>query len=188
MTIYHLTADELLLIYLTFLARDEEGHGEYFTKWYENGGNERLKALFTSIKSKGLIHKDYAPDHYIPNEIEFNKNFIKSWTKNSLALGKELFETYPSFLNINGKYVPLKDISKRFSSLDDFFFFYSSQIGHNPDKHKEVMDILNWAKESGHINFGILNFVISNQWESLKELRDNPDIAPISQTSIYLDE
>ena len=32
MTIYHLTADELLLIYLTFLARDEEGHGEYFTK------------------------------------------------------------------------------------------------------------------------------------------------------------
>lgn len=30
MATYNLTADELLLIYLTFLARDEEGHPEYF--------------------------------------------------------------------------------------------------------------------------------------------------------------
>jgi hypothetical protein len=29
---YNLSADELLLIYLTFLARDEENHSEYFTK------------------------------------------------------------------------------------------------------------------------------------------------------------
>jgi hypothetical protein len=27
-----LTADELLMVYLTFLARDEEGHPEYFAK------------------------------------------------------------------------------------------------------------------------------------------------------------
>jgi hypothetical protein len=66
-------------------------------------------------------------------------------------------------MNINGKYAPLKDISKRFASLDDFYFFYSSQIGHNPAKHKEVMDILDWAKLNNHLNFGILNFVISNQ-------------------------
>lgn len=30
MSDYHLTADELLLVYLTLLARDEEGHPEYF--------------------------------------------------------------------------------------------------------------------------------------------------------------
>lgn len=29
---YNLTADELLLIYLTILARDEEGHSELFEK------------------------------------------------------------------------------------------------------------------------------------------------------------
>ena len=78
-------------------------------------------------------------------------------------MGKELFDAYPSFININGKYAPLKDISKRFSSLDEFFFFYSTQIGHNIEKHKEVMEILKWAKDNGHLNFGILSFVISNQ-------------------------
>ncbi len=188
MATYSLTSEELLLIYLTFLARDEEGHSEYFSKWFESGGQDRLKSLFNSLKDKKIIHKDYNPASYIPNEIEFNKNFLKSWIKNSGELGRELFDEYPPFININGKYAPLKDISKRFASLDDFFFFYSSQINHNPEKHKEVMDILRWSKENGYITFGILSFVLSHQWESLKALRDNPEIAPISQNSIYIDE
>ena len=188
MTTYQLTADELLLIYLTFLARDEEGHSEYFSQWFNEGGKKQLKILFDSLKTKGIIHKNYNPDTYIPNEIEFNKNILKTWPKYSLSFGKELFDSYPPFININGKYVPLKDISKRFASLDDFFFFYSSQIGHSLEKHKEVMSILNWAKENGYLNFGILNFTISRQWESLKQLKDNPEIAPIAQNSIYLDE
>lgn len=58
-------------------------------------------------------------------------------------MGQELLDAYPSFLYINGKYAPLKDISKRFSSLDEFFFFYSTQIGHNPKNHEKVMEILN---------------------------------------------
>ena len=29
---YNLTADELLLVYLTFIAQSEEGHPEYLTK------------------------------------------------------------------------------------------------------------------------------------------------------------
>jgi len=188
MAVYNLTADELLLIYLTFLARDEEGHPEFFTQWFKNGGQSKLRDLFNSLKEKRIILKDYNPESYIPNEIEFNKTFLKSWIKNSLQMGKELFEAYPPFLNINGKFAPLRDISKRFSSLDDFFFFYSTEIGNNPEKHKEIMEILNWSKENGYLNFGILSFVISHQWESLKILRDNPEIAPISQNSIYIDE
>jgi hypothetical protein len=50
------------------------------------------------------------------------------------------------------------------------------------------MEILNWAKENGFITFGILSFVISNQWKALQELRDNPELVPIAQTSIYTDE
>lgn len=57
-------------------------------------------------------------------------------------MGKELFEAYPPFININGKFAPLRDISKRFASLDDFFFFYGVQIGNNPEKHQEVLEVL----------------------------------------------
>ena len=65
------------MIYLTFLARDEEGHPEYFAKWFNNGGSKQLREIFESLKTKGIIHKDYNPSSYDPNAIEFNKNFIK---------------------------------------------------------------------------------------------------------------
>ena len=74
---YNLSADELLLVYLTFLARDEENHSEYFTKWFNNGGSNQLRDLFNSLKEKGIIHKNYNPETYVPNDIEFSKTFIK---------------------------------------------------------------------------------------------------------------
>ena len=40
------------------------------------------------------------------------------------------------------KLYSLKNISKKFYSLDEFYFYYSAAIGHNLEKHKEVMEIL----------------------------------------------
>ena len=179
---YNLTADELLVIYLTFLARDEENQPEYFAKWFSNGGNEKLRSIFESLKSKGIIHKDYNPSTYDPNDIEFNKNFLKSWLKNSGEMGQELFDEYPSWGSVNGRTIPLKNIAKKFNTLDEFFFAYSSTIKHNPQKHKEVMDILKWAKENGKITSGILDFVISQQWIALQQLRDNPQEGIVEST------
>lgn len=170
---YNISADELLLVYLTFLARDEEGHPEFFAKWFQNGGASKLRNLFESLKSKGLIHKDYNPDLYNPNEIDFNKNFLKSWIKNSGEMGQELFDAYPPFVSSNGKLLPLKNIAKKFNTLDEFFFAYSSAIKHNPTKHKEVMELLEWGKNNNQINYGILEFVISQKWTELKYLKDN---------------
>lgn len=189
MATYNLTADELLLVYLTYIARDEEGgHTEFFSKWFNNGGNERLRSLFNSLKEKGIIHKNYNAVRYNPNEIEFNKTILKGIVKSSCKFGQELFNAYPPFMAIQGKFVPLKDISKRFASLDDFYFFYSTQIGHQEEKHREVMEILEWAKEHEMINFGILSFVISNQWNMLKELRDNPESTTTVSSILTIDE
>lgn len=182
MIAYNLTADELLLVYLTFLAQEEEGHPEYFAKWFSNGGQSRLRELFNSLKDKGIIHKDYNPSTYNPDDIEFNKNFLKGWVKGSGELGKELFESYPPFITISGRTYPLKNIAKKFNSLDDFFFHYSSQIKHNSEKHKEIMEILEWAKTNNKVNSGILEFVCSNGWDALKYLRDNPQEGQVEST------
>ena len=168
---YNLSADELLLVYLTFLARDEENHSEYFTKWFNNGGSSQLRDLFNSLKDKGIIHKNYNPETYVPNDIEFNKTFIKGWIKNSGELGQELFDNYPPFVNINGRFCSLRNISKQFNSLDDFFFHYSSVIGHDIEKHKEIMKLLKWGKENNKISYGILEFVNSRKWLDLELLK-----------------
>lgn len=169
---YNITAEELLVVYLTFLARDEEGHPEYFSKWFSNGGSTRLRSIFESLKEKGIILKDYNPDTYDPNDIRFNKNFLKSWVKNSGEMGQELFDAFPPFLEVPGKWYPLKNIAKKYNTLDEFFFAYSSAIKHNPEKHKEVLELLEWGKKNNQINYGITEFVISRKWEELKYLRD----------------
>lgn len=173
MIAYNLTADELLLVYLTFLAQEEEGHPEFFAKWFSNGGQSRLKSLFESLKEKGIIHKDYNPKSYNPDDIEFNKNFLKGWLKGSGEMGMELFQAYPAYLETNTKWYPLKNISKHWHSLDDFCFSYSSAIKHNPLKHKEIMELLEWGKQNDLIKGGICDFVISHQWETLKQIKDS---------------
>lgn len=88
-------------------------------------------------------------------------------------MGQELFDSYPPFLNTGNKLYPLKNIAKKYNSLEEFYFAYSSTIKHSIDSHKEVMELLEWGKENGHINYSILEFVISRKWLELKELRDN---------------
>ena len=82
MSKHKLSFDEIGLVYLTFIAQSENGdpeqHRNYFSRWYESGGKERLRELFESLKSKGIIHKNYNPETYDPDEIEFNQTFIKS--------------------------------------------------------------------------------------------------------------
>jgi hypothetical protein len=81
-----------------------------------------LRELFNSLKTKGIIKKNYNPSVYDPDEIEFNQNFIKQYFKLTGELGKDLWNKYPDEIYINGKYVSLKNISKRFISLDQFYF------------------------------------------------------------------
>ena len=75
----------------------------------------------------------------------------------------ELFDAYPPFLSSNGKLLPLKNIAKKFNTLDEFFFAYSSAIKHDPEKHKEVMELLEWGKNNNQITYGLLEFVISQK-------------------------
>ena len=190
MSKHKLTESELMLIYLTFLAQDEQGgHTEYFVRWLNSGGQEKLRPLFESLKEKGIIRKNYNPESYIPNEIEFNKSFLKSWSKNTGELGKELFDAYPAFVQGNGRLLPLRNVSKRFHSLDEFFFNYSTTIGHSTEKHAEIMELLKWGKENNHITYGILEFVTSHKWLELKELRDKGVEGSVTTIeSIYLDD
>lgn len=175
MSKYHLTADEVLLIYLTFIAQTENGNPEehrvYFRKWYEGGGKERLRSLFDSLKLKGIIKKNYNPDSYDPDEIEFNQNFIKQYFKLTGELGQELMDAYPTTLYINGKNVSLKNISKKFRDLPEFYFWYASTIGHSISKHREIIDILEWAKINDLIHIPIVEFVASCKWNEFKEMK-----------------
>ncbi len=135
--------------------------------------------MFENLKEKSIIKKNYNPESYVPNDIEFNKNFLKKYYKQSGVLGKELSDNYEPFIQINGKMASLRNIAKKFYTLEEFYFYYSSLIGHNPEKHKEVMEILRWARENKLCKVSILEFVASHKWNEFAQMKAegfSPDV------------
>lgn len=177
MTKHGLDCNEIMLLYLTFISQSENGNPDqnkvYFEKWYNSGGSKILKRTFESLKEKGVIIKNYCPDSYIPNEVELNKTFCKSWFKLTGELGKELYDAYPTNLFVNGRNLFLKNHIKKFLNVEDVYFWYAKTIGHSIEYHKFILDTLAWAKEHNLIQFSLLEFIGSQKWHDLDYMRKN---------------
>jgi hypothetical protein len=145
----------------------------YFEKWYSSGGHKILKQTFESLKDKGVIIKNYCPDSYIPDEVELNKTFCKSWFKLTGELGKELYNAYPTHMLVNGRNIFLKNHIKKFLNVEDVYFWYAKTIGHSIEYHKFILDTLAWAKEHNLIQFSLLEFIGSQKWHDLDQMRKN---------------
>lgn len=172
---YNLTPDELYLIRLIFYAQD--GHDEYLSEYFsENELTKPLREVLLSLQNKGIINKTYiVPEKgqvFNANDVDFNKNVIKSFLQHSSELGMDLFMNYPPYTIINGKTFSLRNISKLYKSLDEFSFAYGKNINFSPEKHQEVLKLLEYGKENNLIHSGICDF-ISFGWLNLKELKDN---------------
>lgn len=187
----NLTANELLLFYLTFISQTENGNKEEglrrFSLWYNNGGHEQLKGLYDSLVEKRIIIKNYEPSTYRPDEIQFNKNFIKSFFKVTGELGQELWEAYPPYLYSGDTRYDLRNFTKKFKDLNELYFWYASTINHSREKHEEILEILNWAKTNDVVNISIVEFIGSQRWNDWKKLRQEGIKGKASTFQIYQD-
>ena len=174
---YELNPNELFIIELIFMVRDGFKKS-YLARFLKVKENKRIfKETLVSLQNKGIILKDYiipTKGSFDPLEIPLNTNFFKTYWKSSFDIGKELFNTYPMFTNVNGFTVSLKGISKKFDSLEDFYRFYGKTIGWNLEKHKEIIDLIKWEQENniGFLRMNLASFVIENKWNELKALKD----------------
>lgn len=68
--------------------------------------NLPLREVLEQLQKKEVILKSYkipkSGEKFDPYAIPINKNFIKALYKSSFEMGKELFDSYPQFGNING--------------------------------------------------------------------------------------
>lgn len=175
MTKYQLTADEFFLMKLIWYAQDD--HPEYLSKYFaECKLGKEIRELLMGLRDKEIINKSYTiPEKgeiFNPNDVDFNKNVIKSFMQHSQDLGMELFENYPAYTYINGRPFSLRNITKLYKSLDEMCFDYGQSIKFNPQKHKEVLEILEYARDNNLINNGICTFIAERQWDMFQQMRD----------------
>lgn len=175
---YQLTADELFLIKLIWYAQDE--HPEFLTRFFtQNSLSKSIRELLFNLQDKEIIVKSYKiPEkgvEFNPNDVIFNKNVLKSFIRYSGELGMDLFNNYPAFVYINGKSFSLRNVTKLYKSLEEMCFAYGEAIKFNPETHKEVMELLEYAKENNLINSGICQFIAERQWDMYAQMRDGEE-------------
>ena len=170
---YKLTPSEYFVVKLIFMT--QEGYEESYLLRYLRINKETFRDDLISLQDKGVILKSWKiPEKgskFDPLEIPLNKNFFKNIFKSSLELGKQLFDAYPMFVNINGSTYSLRSFAKKFDSIEDFFRFYGK--------------IIKWDQDNnvGFLKMTICNFVVEMKWNELEALK-NGDIANINFDTI----
>jgi len=175
---WNLSTEELFVTQLLFLSSAEEQHKELLIEYYNNVKTATpLGDILLSLQNKGIITKEYKipkkGQKFDPETLIFNKNFLAGYLKYSCELGIELFNVYPHFVNINGLTYDIANYAKKFNSEEEFCFAYGKAIGWNPNKHKQVIELVKWAKDNTDFLKGnICDFVISKAWLRIEELKN----------------
>jgi len=176
-----LTPTELFILRLLQLAIDGDSSllSSYLTGI--SNGKELLRQVLESLKEKKVILSTFK----IPSEgevlnfknIQFNKNFMKMYIRESNEIGKELFDAYPPFININGKMCSIKNFTKAgLFTFEEFCLYYSKAIKNASITHEKVMEALEYGKENNLINFSILEFIASHKWIEIEYIRDSGNV------------
>lgn len=176
-----LTPTELFILRLLQLAIDGDSSllSSYLTGI--SNGKELLRQVLESLKEKKVILSTFK----IPSEgevlnfknIQFNKNFMKMYIRESNEIGKELFDAYPPFININGKMCSIKNFTKAgLFTFEEFCLYYSKAIKNASITHEKVMEALEYGKENNLINFSILEFIASHKWVEIEYIRDSGNV------------
>lgn len=184
-----LTPTELFIVRLLFLAVDDKP--EFLVKYLRgiNNGKELLKGVLQSLQQKKVINSTFV----IPKEgetlnfknIPFNKNFLKMYVRESNEIGKEFFDAYPSFININGKLVSIKNFTKAgLYSFEEFCVYYAKQIKSANVTHERIMEAVEFAKEQNIIHYSILEFIASKKWEEIEYIRNSGNINGYSNSEL----
>lgn len=176
-----LTPTELFVLRLLFLAVD--GDAEYLKNYLSNipDGKKLFRHVLESLKLKKVINSTFK----IPEEgeslnfsnIPFNKNFLKMYLRESNESGKEFFEAYPPFININGKLVSIKNFTKAgLYSFEEFCLFYSKAIKAAEATHERVLEAVEFGKEHNLLNYSIIEFIASRKWLEIEYIRESGNV------------
>lgn len=173
-----INSDELLFITMILLIQEGDVN-PYINLYFSlpaacRGG---IRDLLISLQQKHIITKEYkilpAGSNFVPEDVTFNKNFIKNFYKGSFWIGKELFENYPISTVVKGVEHKLRRVSKKFDSLEDAYRAYGKAISWKPEVHRKVLQLIEWGKENNYQFTTLDDFIVDNDWLNLQAMKDN---------------
>ena len=175
---YNINSDELLFITVILLIQEGD-ENPYINLYFSLPSSCRggIRDLLISLQEKQVITKEYkippTGTTFTPEDVTFNKNFIKTFYKGSFWIGKELFEIYPISTVVNGIEYKLRRVSKKFDSLEDAYRAYGKAISWKPDVHRNIMQLIEWGKQNNYQFTTLDSFIVDNDWLNIEAMKDN---------------
>jgi hypothetical protein len=175
---YNINSDELLFITVILLIQEGD-ENPYINLYFSLPSSCRggIRDLLISLQEKQVITKEYkippTGATFTPEDVTFNKNFIKTFYKGSFWIGKELFEIYPISTVVNGIEYKLRRVSKKFDSLEDAYRAYGKAISWKPDVHRNIMQLIEWGKQNNYQFTTLDSFIVDNDWLNIEAMKDN---------------
>lgn len=179
MSKHGLTAEEWLFIELLFVAED---FPQLLMKYFNECKKEKIpRQILLDLQDKKVLASSYSipseGESFDPTQIEFSKTFQNNYFKGSFEAGWELFQEYPEYCQGADRLYPARNITKNgYSDENDLFAKYNKAIQYKVENHKEVMELLRWAKEQKLLSYGIVEYIVTRKWLAHKELRDSGEI------------
>ena len=172
---YKIYPNELFIVKVILLAQD--GDYTYLQQCVECFGKKYLRLALESLQDKGIILKSYKlpieGTLFVPEDVQFNQNFLKRYYRSAFEMGEELFNIYPQSAIVGGVMYNLRSVSKRFDSLEQAFQRYAKNIKNNPELHQQVIDDIKWGIEHEYQGFTTLDrFIIDRGYEFLHSMRN----------------
>lgn len=188
---YSISPNELFLTRILLLAQEDYTEN-YILRFMQLPEEVRgsLSESLQHLQDRGIILKSYnipgKGEIFNPSLVPINKVVEKCFHRYAFDMGIELFETYPMFGNINGTTVSLRGVARKFDSLEEFYRVYGKTIKWDPNLHKHILELIDWAKNNTkYLNMSISTFVIEHKWEELEALKSG-DLTNINYDNIKL--
>lgn len=175
---YKINSDELLFITVILLI--QEGDNNPYIQLYfslPTACRGSIRELLVSLQDKQVITKEYkippSGTKFIPEDVSFNKNFIKNFYKGSFWIGKELFDSYPLSTVVSGVEYKLRRVSKKFDSLEDAYKAYGKAISWKPETHQHILELIEWGKNNNYQFTTLSDFIVDNDWLNIEAMQSN---------------
>ena len=146
------------------IPRGKEAKEKHFEqeKWFKEN-------IAQALVDKSILIAPKAPAGHTAGLdcFEISPQFIQDFAIDLYGMPDELFEAYPKFFMSNGTRYNIRN-----SHVEKFGAKYLRFINNQREKHEEVLELIEWAKENKSLNIGLEKFVDTKYWEALQELKE----------------
>ena len=163
-----LTQAQFLLLYLIY-RKKYECIKIYKERCPTEDGSMIGKAPLQDLIDRKFIcpvNEEQKADSYVLTD-----KFLLLFIKDIYEASNQFWDKYPGFISINGVPTPLTNMDKY-----KFALIYGERIDHSVDEHLEVLKDLDFGVKNNLIRSSIENFVRSENWLKLRQIRLNQQV------------